>query len=115
MEEHKIRDLNDRINKLFREKWHWNNRIKELGGPDFRVLLFEYCLTSSQRSDLVASQEGPSLESGKEGAIRAPGGYYYFGAAKNLPGVAELLAPKGALLPSLQLLLRFSSFILLFL
>lgn len=37
LEEHKIRDLNDKINKLFREKWHWNNRIKELGGPDYRV------------------------------------------------------------------------------
>jgi hypothetical protein len=40
LEEHKVRDLNDKINKLFREKWHWNNRIKELGGPDYRVPLF---------------------------------------------------------------------------
>jgi len=71
--EHKIRDLNDRINKLFREKWHWNNRIKELGGPDYR--------------------EG-GIVAGEDGAIRAPGGYYYFGAAKNLPGVKELLTPQ---------------------
>lgn len=32
-----IRDLNDEINKLFREKRHWENRIKELGGSDYRV------------------------------------------------------------------------------
>lgn len=37
LEEHKIRDLNDKINKLFREKWHWNRRVRELGGPDYRV------------------------------------------------------------------------------
>jgi hypothetical protein len=35
-----------------------------------------------------------------EGAIRAPGGYYYFGAAKNLPGVRELLKPKSMRLDS---------------
>eukprot|EP00579_Thalassiosira_antarctica_P032266 CAMPEP_0201994598 /NCGR_PEP_ID=MMETSP0905-20130828/2389_1 /ASSEMBLY_ACC=CAM_ASM_000554 /TAXON_ID=420261 /ORGANISM="Thalassiosira antarctica, Strain CCMP982" /LENGTH=118 /DNA_ID=CAMNT_0048549601 /DNA_START=76 /DNA_END=429 /DNA_ORIENTATION=- len=33
--EHAIRDLNDGINKLIREKWHWNRRIRELGGKDF--------------------------------------------------------------------------------
>ena len=30
--EHAIRDLNDGINKLIREKYHWNRRIKELVG-----------------------------------------------------------------------------------
>ncbi|KAG8007223.1 Pre-mRNA-splicing factor ISY1-like protein, partial [Nibea albiflora] len=33
--EFKIRDLNDEINKLLREKGHWEVRIKELGGPDY--------------------------------------------------------------------------------
>ena len=32
--EHKIRDLNDNINKLLREKGHWQRRIRDLGGPD---------------------------------------------------------------------------------
>ncbi len=31
----RIRDLNDEINKLIREKGHWERRIKELGGPDY--------------------------------------------------------------------------------
>ena len=35
--EFKLRDLNDEINKLLREKIHWEERITELGGPDYRV------------------------------------------------------------------------------
>lgn len=35
--EFRIRDLNDEINKLLREKRHWEVRIKELGGPDYAV------------------------------------------------------------------------------
>ncbi len=35
--EFRIRDLNDEINKLLREKRHWEARIKELGGPDYNV------------------------------------------------------------------------------
>uniref|UniRef100_A0A8C9NFL3 Pre-mRNA-splicing factor ISY1 homolog n=2 Tax=Serinus canaria TaxID=9135 RepID=A0A8C9NFL3_SERCA len=33
--EFRIRDLNDEINELLREKGYWQNRIKELGGPDY--------------------------------------------------------------------------------
>ena len=35
--EFRIRDLNDEINKLLREKRHWEERIIELGGPDYNV------------------------------------------------------------------------------
>ena len=35
--EFRIRDLNDEINKLLREKRHWEDRILELGGPDYKV------------------------------------------------------------------------------
>ncbi|KAM4689847.1 pre-mRNA-splicing factor ISY1 homolog, partial [Rhinophrynus dorsalis] len=69
--EFRIRDLNDEINKLIREKGHWETRIKELGGPDYGRI-------------------GPKMldHEGKE----VPGnrGYKYFGAAKDLPGVREL-------------------------
>lgn len=69
--EFKLRDINDEINKLLREKGHWEDRIKELGGPDYRKV-------------------GPKMldHEGKE----VPGnrGYKYFGAAKDLPGVREL-------------------------
>lgn len=65
--EFRIRDLNDEINKLMREKRHWEVQIKSLGGPDH-------------------ARVGPRMldQDGKE----VPGnrGYKYFGAAKDLPG-----------------------------
>lgn len=42
MGEFRIRDLNDEINKLLREKRHWEERIIELGGPDYNVGV--YCI-----------------------------------------------------------------------
>ncbi|KAJ2317326.1 NineTeen Complex (NTC) component, partial [Coemansia sp. RSA 2681] len=66
-----IRDLNDSINKLLRAKNHWEDRVLELGGPDYKKI-------------------GPKMidHQGKE----VPGnrGYKYFGRAKELPGVREL-------------------------
>jgi len=32
LDEHRVRDLNDAINKLIREKGHWERQIKKLGG-----------------------------------------------------------------------------------
>mmetsp|Transcript_7554 Transcript_7554/g.22390 ORF Transcript_7554/g.22390 Transcript_7554/m.22390 type:complete len:276 (-) Transcript_7554:20-847(-) len=69
--EHKIRDLNDRINKLLREKGHWQHRIRQLGGPDYNAL-----------EPKALDAEGRPLPGG--------GGYRYFGAARELPGVKEL-------------------------
>ncbi|KAJ1555718.1 NineTeen Complex (NTC) component, partial [Nowakowskiella sp. JEL0078] len=63
--------MNDEINRLLREKRHWEYRIKELGGSDYTRL------------------GGKQYDSdGKE----VPGirGYKYFGRAKELPGVREL-------------------------
>lgn len=71
--EYKIRELNDEINKLFREKEHWEERIKELGGPDYKKLAPK--AVDSQGFELPGS-----------------GGYKYWGAAKDLPGVRELFA-----------------------
>lgn len=73
--EHRIRDLNDEINKLIREKGHWERRIVELGGPDY-----------SKIGPRIADSDGKVLG---EATGRGPG-YRYFGAAKNLPGVKEL-------------------------
>jgi len=69
--EHKIRDMNDIINKFLREKRHWERQIKFLGGPDYQ-------LTSP-----------PILDADGRNAIGVDG-YYYFGAARELPGVREL-------------------------
>ncbi|RUP48268.1 hypothetical protein BC936DRAFT_144772 [Jimgerdemannia flammicorona] len=32
---YQVHDLNDEINKLMRKKIYWENRIKELGRPDY--------------------------------------------------------------------------------
>lgn len=75
--EHRLRDLNDEINKLIREKGHWERRIIELGGPN-------YIRNSAKMTDL----EGNIVDVPNPGG-RGPG-YRYFGAAKKLPGVREL-------------------------
>lgn len=75
--EHRLRDLNDEINKLIREKSHWERRIVELGGPN-------YTKHAPKMTDLDGNIVDVPNPSG-----RGPG-YRYFGAAKKLPGVREL-------------------------
>ena len=80
--EHRLRDLNDEINKLIREKAHWQRQIRKLGGPDY-------------------ARTGAPVQGAGEGGDGAPGGrrhggYQYFGAARNLPGVRELFEDEDA-------------------
>lgn len=69
--EHKIRDVNDKINKLLREKRAWERQIHILGGPNY-------------------AQLQPKVLDGDGKAALGTDGYFYFGAAKDLPGVREL-------------------------
>lgn len=69
--EFKIRDVNDEINKLLRMKYHWEVRIRELGGPDYKRI-----------APKMLDREGREVPGNR--------GYKYFGAAKDLPGVREL-------------------------
>ena len=71
--EHRVREMNDEINKMNRQRHFWENRIKELGGK---------ARVSRQFIDV----EGKELPG-------APG-YRYYGAAKDLPGIRELFAEK---------------------
>ncbi|OEH79545.1 Ras family domain-containing protein [Cyclospora cayetanensis] len=75
--EHRIRDLNDEINKKLRVKRRWEYRIKELGGADY-----------STASDALSLS----------GVAAAGGDYYYFGAAKELPVSACSAIPKMSVL-----------------
>ena len=83
--EHAIRDLNDEINKKIREKYHWNKRIVALGGLDYNAL---------ERKQQIEEGDPQAMAGGGGGGGRGGGGnhYRYFGAAKDLPGVKELLA-----------------------
>jgi len=71
LEEHRVRDLNDAINKLMREKGHWERQIKSLGGPDYFKL-----------APKLLDEDAEEVVPGK--------GYKYYGAAKRLPGVRDL-------------------------
>lgn len=68
----RTRELNDEINKLLREKRHWERRIKALGGRNY-----------------LRSADVPTP--GPNGPAEHKG-YFYFGAARDLPGVEALLA-----------------------
>jgi len=69
--EFKIRDMNDEINKLLREKLRWEQQIIDLGGKDYRRF-------------------GPKMLTHEGKEVPGNRGYKYFGAAKDLPGVREL-------------------------
>ncbi|CAG8447027.1 11637_t:CDS:2 [Cetraspora pellucida] len=71
LSDYQIRDLNDEINKLMREKGHWEDQIKKLGGPDYRRV-------------------GPKMLDYEGKEVPGNRGYKYFGRAKDLPGVREL-------------------------
>lgn len=64
----RIRDLNDVINKLVREKGHWERRIRELGGPDY-----------ARNAPKATDSEGRELE----GASGKGAGYRYINFVQN--------------------------------
>ncbi|KAI8344231.1 Isy1-like splicing factor [Chlamydoabsidia padenii] len=70
LSDYQIRDLNDYINKMMREKYHWEKRIRELGGPNYSI------------APKMIDNEGKEVP-----GVR---GYKYFGRARDLPGVREL-------------------------
>ncbi|KAH0075039.1 hypothetical protein KCU66_g21507, partial [Aureobasidium melanogenum] len=51
-----IRDLNDELNKLFKEKWQWEMRIRELGGPNYM-----------RGGGRVVDEEGREIQGGGKG------------------------------------------------
>jgi pre-mRNA-splicing factor ISY1 len=72
--DYEVRDLNDEINKLMREKRHWENQIIALGGANYR------------RNVAMLDDDGKEVPGTK--------GYKYFGRAKDLPGVKELFSSR---------------------
>ena len=72
--DYEVRDLNDEINHLFREKGQWERQIAALGGANYR--------TGVPRILDDHGEEIPGMR-----------GYRYYGRAKDLPGVKEHLNP----------------------
>ena len=69
--DYEVRDLNDEINKLMREKSHWETQIVALGGANYK-------------------RAAPSIKGADGREVPGARGYKYFGRAKELPGVKEL-------------------------
>lgn len=72
LSDYQIRDLNDEINKLMREKHMWEVQIRNLGGPNYM-----------RGGGKIYDEQGREIPGGGKG-------YKYFGRAKELPGVKEL-------------------------
>lgn len=89
MGEFRIRDLNDEINKLLREKRHWENQISNLG----KLLCF-INISCFIGKWIVGGPHyrryGPKTFDADGREVPGNRGYKYFGAAKDLPGVREL-------------------------
>lgn len=73
---YEIRDLNDEINSLLKEKRHWESQIVALGGANYK------------RASMAMVDEV-----GKE--VPGTRGYKYFGRARELPGVKEMFEKGG--------------------
>jgi len=93
--EHTIRDVNDEINRKFREKHHWNKRIFELskGSIDYN---------KKERSAQIEEGDVQFLAETNNGKRHGPT-YRYYGAAKDLPGVKELLVKQHEKMKSMRL------------
>ncbi|KAK2748896.1 NineTeen Complex (NTC) component [Myotisia sp. PD_48] len=72
LSDYQIRDINDEINKLMREKWMWEVQIRNLGGPNY-----------TRGGGRVYDEDGREIPGGGKG-------YKYFGRARELPGVKEM-------------------------
>lgn len=72
LSDYQIRDLNDEINKLMREKHMWEVQIRNLGGPNYM-----------RGGAKIYDEQGKEIPGGGKG-------YKYFGRARDLPGVKEL-------------------------
>ena len=78
LSDYQIRDLNDEINKLMREKHVWEVQIRNLGGPNYM-----------RGGGRVYDEQGREVPGGGKG-------YKYFGRARELPGVKELFEAAAA-------------------
>ncbi|CUM49508.1 unnamed protein product [Debaryomyces tyrocola] len=77
LNEYQIRDINDSLNKLFNEKRSWEYHIKNLGGADY--IHFNKDFNNAGKLSQLDSL-GSHIK-----------GYRYFGRAKELPDVKEVL------------------------
>ena len=100
LEEEQTRELNDNINKLLCERKHWRRRIKQLGGSDeinedededfVRRKKFKRKNKRKRRGSVEKDNDDDDDDDEGNGVFEHDG-YLYFGVAKTLPGVKQLI------------------------
>ena len=79
-----IRSLNDQMNTVVKDLGRWERRIGQLGGADYKT-------ASMLNKQTFNSGGGNVVNSGRHLVAKGPDGYLYFGRAKEMPGIKELL------------------------
>lgn len=80
LSDYQIRDLNDDINRMMREKYVWEVQLRNLGGPNYGV---------GTGGGKVVDDDGREVPGQR--------GYRYYGRARELPG-SSLLSPRASLI-----------------
>jgi len=80
LSDYQVRDLNDEINGLLREKRHFETQIVNLGGANYK-----------RGNASMLDDEGKEVPGTR--------GYKYFGRAKELPGVKEMFSKSSTFYP----------------
>jgi len=80
LSDYQVRDLNDEINGLLREKRHFETQIVNLGGANYK-----------RGNASMLDDEGKEVPGTR--------GYKYFGRAKELPGVKEMFSKSSTFIP----------------
>ncbi|KAF3768697.1 Isy1-like splicing factor [Cryphonectria parasitica EP155] len=80
LSDYQVRDVNDELNRLMREKHAWEVQIRNLGGPNYM----------RGGSGGGGGRSAMYDEQGREVPGVGNRGYKYFGRARELPGVKEM-------------------------
>jgi pre-mRNA-splicing factor ISY1 len=88
LSDYEIRDLNDEINKLMREKRHWENQIVALGGANYKR---NVAMLDDDGKEVPGTKGYKYVACFPTGCVVVLSFFIrYFGRAKELPGVREL-------------------------
>jgi pre-mRNA-splicing factor ISY1 len=71
LSDYQIRDLNDDINRMMKEKYAWEVQLRNLGGPNYGI-----------GTGKVVDDDGKEVPGQR--------GYRYYGRARELPGAFTL-------------------------
>jgi pre-mRNA-splicing factor ISY1 len=75
LSDYQIRDINDEINKVMKEKYVWEIQLRNLGGPNYGI----------GTGGVMVDDQGREVPGQR--------GYKYYGRARELPGIPQDYPP----------------------